>query len=319
VPIDDVEAYRHLLPGLEVGQEIAVRVVQTASRDSDMILSLSAAQEEEDWQRAQAMMESGEIWTGRIVGENTGGLLVRFGRLQGFIPAYHVLSQNKRNLSPDQRRSELKKYVNLELPLKVLEVDRIRNRLILSEKQARQQMSQANMERLLAELQEGQVRHGKVRAIFDFGAFVDLGGADGLVHISELSWKPVKHPSEVVQVGDEMDVMVLRLDREQRRISLSLRRLQGDPWEQIEQSFYAGQLVQGTVSHVVDFGAFVTLGTGIEGLVHISEMADPPPAHPRDIVADGQPLTLRVQHVDKAHRRISLSLKRVEEEDKPAP
>jgi ribosomal protein S1 len=157
-----------------------------------------------------------------------------------------------------------------------------------------------------------------VRAIFDFGAFVDLGGADGLVHISELSWKPVKHPSEVVKIGEEVDVMVLRLDREQRRISLSLRRLQGDPWDQIEQSFYAGQLVQGTVSHVVDFGAFVNLGTGIEGLVHISEMADPPPANPRELVEAGQAVTLRVQHVDKAHRRISLSLKRVEEEPSEA-
>jgi small subunit ribosomal protein S1 len=167
------------------------------------------------------------------------------------------------------------------------------------------------MERLLDELIEGEVVQGTVRHLCDFGAFVDLGGADGLIHISELAWRHVRHPSEVVQVGDDLKVYVLRLDHKRKRIGLSLKRLEAYPWSEIEENYSEGQLVSGTVSGVTDFGAFVTLDVGVEGLVHISELADSPPAHPSAIVLPGEQLVVRILRIDSYRQRIGLSLKQV--------
>jgi small subunit ribosomal protein S1 len=218
---------------------------------------------------------------------------------------------DNRHLSPDQRQEKFQACVGQELPLQVIEVVRDRRRLILSERRAQRQLRKQHRERLLNELLEGQVRRGTVSHLCNFGAFVDLGGADGLVHISELSWRRIQHPREVVQVGDEIDVYVLRLDHKRKRIGLSLKRLQPDPWDLVDLNYTEGQLVLGAVTNVAGFGVFVALDSGVEGLIHLSELADPPPEHPRTVVQPGQELVLRILRIESSRQRIGLSLKGV--------
>lgn len=296
---------------LAPGQEVVACIARPRDRDGNLILSLYQAHLEKDWVRAQELLESGEIWHGQVVGNNGGGLLVQLGHVRAFVPASHLWELDGRHLPSDQRQAKLKAYVGRELPLKVIEVNRERRRLVLSERLARQQLRKQNMERLLNELTEGQTCQGIVRRLCDFGAFVDVGGADGLIHLSELAWRRVRHPSEVLRVGDEIEVYVLRLDRRRKRISLSLKRLELSPWELVDETYTEGQLVSGVVTNVVDFGAFVELGIGVEGLVHVSELADPPPPNPREAVQRGDELVLRILRVDSSRRRIALSLKRV--------
>ncbi|HPL29159.1 MAG TPA: S1 RNA-binding domain-containing protein, partial [Anaerolineae bacterium] len=186
-----------------------------------------------------------------------------------------------------------------------------RNRLILSERAAAREWRREQKEKLLSELQENEVRTGIVSSLCDFGAFVDLGGADGLIHLSELSWGRVAHPREVLSVGDEVQVYVLHIDRERRRIALSLKRLQPEPWSQIDERYEIGQLVQGTITKITNFGAFARLDGDVEGLIHISELSDQRIGHPREVVQEGQTLDLRVIRIDSARKRIGLSLRRV--------
>jgi len=301
---------------LEPGQEVMTRIVRPRDRDGNLILSLYQARLEKDWTEAQALLESGEIWRGKIAGSNRGGLVVKYGHIRAFVPASHLVGLNSVRLPPDQRLARLAAYVGQELSLKVIEVERTKRRLILSERLARQQLRQQSMERLLNELLEGQIVRGTVSRLRDFGAFVDLGGADGLVHLSELAWRRIRHPREVVQAGDEIEVYVLRLDHERKRISLSLKRLQPSPWDMVEETYTKGQLVSGTVTNVVKFGAFVLLNIGVEGLVHVSELADPPPSEPQEVVGRGDELVLRILRVDAFRHRISLSLKRVSEQER---
>jgi small subunit ribosomal protein S1 len=195
-------------------------------------------------------------------------------------------------------------------------VDRARRRLILSERLARRRIKEQKQKRLFDELLEGQVVQGVVCNLCNFGAFVDLGGADGLIHISELAWRRVEHPREVLQIGDEVQVYVLRLDRERKRIGLSLKRLQPDPWSLVNEIYVEDQLVSGVVTHVVEFGAFVALDSGVEGLVHVSELADPPPRDPRLVVKPGDELLLRILRIDAWRRRIALSLKEVSTQER---
>jgi small subunit ribosomal protein S1 len=198
------------------------------------------------------------------------------------------------------------------MQLKVIEIDRGRNRLILSERAAMREWRKQSKERLLAELQEGDVRTGEVISICDFGAFVDLGGADGLIHLSELSWRRVAHPSEVLKVGDEVEVYVLNVDRERKRIGLSLKRLEADPWSLVAERYHVGQLVEGTITKLVKFGAFARIfDEDVEGLIHVSELSEERIGHPREVVAEGDIRTLRVIRIDPDKRRIGLSLKRV--------
>jgi small subunit ribosomal protein S1 len=199
------------------------------------------------------------------------------------------------------------------LRLKVIEIDRSRNRLILSERAAMREWRKQHKEKLLASLQEGDVRSGEVISLCDFGAFVDLGGADGLIHLSELSWRRVAHPNEVLAIGDQVEVYVLNVDRERKRIGLSLKRLQDDPWTKITKSYQEGQLVEGTVTKLVKFGAFARISEDdIEGLIHISELSDQHITHPKEVVQEGQVVALRVIRIDPDRRRIGLSLKRVD-------
>ena len=312
VPQSDLERLEEeTISELKLGQEITTRLVKTAGPDGNHILSLSRAQDEQDWTKAQKLLESGEIWQGAVTGYNRGGLVAKFGQLQTFVPASHLWTKNRGSLSGPHRQATLKEYVGQEIPLKMIEVDRDNNRLISSERLAKQAIQQQELERLLNELVEGDVHQGIVRHLCNFGAFVDLGGADGLIHSSELAWRKVRHPREVLQVGDEIEVYILGLDHKRKRISLSLKRLQPDPWVLVEDMLTVDQLVSGTVTNIADFGAFVALDFGVEGLLHISELADPQPEKPQEIVQPGEELVLRILRIDPIRRRLGLSLKKV--------
>jgi small subunit ribosomal protein S1 len=317
VPRADLERLdEEALFPLELGQEITARIVRLEDNEGNLVLSAYKARFEQDWERAQELLESGDVWHGKVTGHNRGGLIVEFGHLNAFVPASHLAaSGSRRRWSSEQRQAKLKAYLGQELPFKIIEVGRDRRRLILSERIAKQQIRDQNKEKLLNELKEGQVCRATVSGLTHYGAFVDLGGADGLIHVSELAWRRVRHPRDVLRVGDEIDVYVLRLDHERKRIGLSLKRLQPDPWDLVDQTYTLDQLVSGTVTNVVDFGAFIALDLGVEGLVHCSEMGDPPP-NPRDLLQPGDELVLRIVRIDSFRQRIGLSLKRVSEPER---
>jgi small subunit ribosomal protein S1 len=302
---------------LEVGKSISVYVVNPEDRQGNIVVSLAKAEEEMDWRRAEEMLESQELLEGEIGGFNKGGLLVQMGHLRGFVPASQ-LDNIRRDIgegsTPEDRWGHL---VGEPIQCKVIEVDRGRNRLILSERAAMKEWRESQKDRLLDELQEGEICQGRVINLADFGAFVDLGGADGLIHLSELSWKRVSHPREVVNVGEEVEVYVLNVDRERRRIGLSLKRLEPDPWLEIEEQYQVGTLVEGIVTKLTKFGAFARIQglDDIEGLIHISELSDEHVGHPREIVNEGQTVTLRVIRVDSQRRRLGLSIKRVDSDE----
>ncbi len=317
VPKADVERLeREAVSQLEPGQEVETRIVRPEDRDGNLILSLYQARLKKDWARAHEMLERGAVWQGKVIGHNQGGLIVKFGGLRGFVPGSHLWAPARHRSSPNKRKELFEEHVGQELPLKVIEVDRDERRLVLSERLARRQMLKGHMERLLNQLVEGQIVQGTVRHLCDFGAFVDLGGADGLIHVSELAWRHVRHPSEVLQASDEVKVYVLRLDHKRKRIALSLKRLQPYPWDLVDTTYSEGQLVSGTVTGITGFGAFVTLDVGVEGLVHISELADPPPKDPREIVQPDDELVLRILHIDSLRQRIGLSLKQVSAQER---
>ena len=297
------------LASLHVGDSILVYVVNPEGRNGYATLSLSRAQAERDWREAERLFESGEIFEGTVAGHNKGGLIVRLGKVRGFVPASQIVSVNAK----DKQNSEaLAGLVGKKLQLKVIEIDRGRNRLILSERAAMREWRRQHKEKLLAELKEGDVRTGEVISLCDFGAFVDLGGADGLIHLSELSWRRVSHPSEVLSVGDKVEVYVLNVDRERKRIGLSLKRLEQDPWASITERYHEGQLVEGTITKLVKFGAFARIyDEDVEGLIHLSELSEDPISHPREVVQEGEVHTMRIIRIDPERRRIGLSLKRV--------
>lgn len=295
------------------GQEVQVFVVNPEDRNGNIILSVTKAEEEMDWRWAEKLLDTQDMLEGSVGGFNKGGLLVQMGRVRGFVPASQ-LDTMRRNIgagsTPEERWGHL---IGEDIQVKVIEVDRSRNRLILSERAAMKEWRESQKDRLLEELEEGAICEGRVINLADFGAFVDLGGADGLIHLSELSWKRVTHPREVVNVGDQVKVYVLNVDRDRRRIGLSLKRLEADPWLAIEESFQEGTLVEGTITKLTKFGAFARLAgmDNIEGLIHISELAEEHVEHPREIVQEGETATMRVIRVDSQRRRLGLSLKRV--------
>lgn len=301
----DADVIAELRPGLEV----ETRVLTPSDREGNLLLSLSQVQVEKDWHLAQNIMDQGEITRIKVHDFNRGGLLAKFKQLQAFIPASHLWQRNHR---------DLKEYIGEELAVKFIEVDGLSNRLIGSEDQAEQEMSQQRLNELMNELMPGQIRKGVVRHLTDFGAFVDLGGADGLVHNSELSWKHINHPGEVVQVGDEVDVYILELNHKRNRINLSLKRLKPNPWNEVAENYRVEQLVSGRVTKVVDFGAFVRLDVGVDGLLHISEIAEPTPDSPREFIERGDKLILRILDIDPFRERMGLSLKRVTDEERQA-
>ncbi len=300
---------------LRVGSKVSVCVVRPEDASGNIVLSLARAQLEDAWREATKLFESKAIFEEEVAGCNKGGLIVNVGRVRGFVPASQVVSVNlPREGDEAEREKLLGELVGKRLRFKIIELDRRRNRLILSERLAQREWRQERKERLLDELREGEIRHGRVSSLCDFGAFIDLGGADGLVHLSELSWRHVEHPSEVLQVGQEVDVYVLEVDREKRRIALSIKRLQKEPWSTVEERFRIGQLVTGKITKLTNFGAFAQIDEGIEGLIHISELAERRISHPREVVAEGQELSLRIIRIDASRQRLGLSLRRVSEE-----
>ena len=313
VPRKDLERLEEDL-NFHINDEIDVMVVRPEDEDGNLLLSVSQARQSEVWRRAEKLLEDDEAWEGVVTDANRGGLIVPFGNLRGFVPASHVVGLS-RGLNEDDRRTQMGNMVGKRVTLKVIEVNWKRRRLVFSQRDAQRERREARKEVLLDKLEEGEIREGVVSGLRDFGAFVDLGGADGLIHISELAWHRVKHPKEVLNVGDQVRVYVLRLDEEGKRIGLSLKRLQQNPWEQIETLYHVGQLVEGKVSRVAQFGAFVSLDPGIEALLHVSQMGDPAPEHPSLVVHEGQQVLTRVISIESDRQRLGLSLKEVTEEE----
>lgn len=301
--------------GLKVGETIQVYVQEPENRDGDLILSLTMVQVAKDWEYAEQLFKDGGITRCKVIGFNKGGLLVQFNRIRGFVPASQVAQLHGRTAA-EERQQALQKMVNQEIPLKVIEVDRERNRLVLSERSATQEWRKAQKQRLLTELQPGDVLTGRVNQLTNFGAFIDLGGADGLAHISELSWQRVNHPREVLQPGQEVKVVVVEIDRERERIGLSIRQLQANPWDTIDQRYTLGQLVSGPVTNVTPFGAFVQVEEAVEGLIHASELDVDPQTQPRDVLQPGQTVTAKVISLDRQRQRMGLSLRRIAEAER---
>jgi small subunit ribosomal protein S1 len=299
---------------LSVGDEVSTYVLRPEDKEGNLLVSLYMARQAQAWERAQELADSGKVLETTVEGYNKGGLVVPVDEIRGFVPASQVPGFPM-GLNQEERLSRLSEWVGEDIQVKVIEINRRKRRLILSATAAQKQWRKKMREELLDELREGEVRKGVVSSLASFGAFVDLGGADGLVHISELSWRRVRHPRDVVQVGDEVEVYILRLDNERNRIGLSLKRLQPEPWALVEDKYELGQLVEGVVTNVVDFGAFAEIEEGIEGLIHVSELADAPIAHPKDVVKKGDLLLLRIIRIDARRKRLGLSLKRVLESE----
>lgn len=257
------------------------------------------------WHAVYESFENGDVLDLKVTDYNRGGLLVNLNGLSGFVPASQLVDTSIR-LEFKDRMEQLASQVGKELSLKIIELDRDRDRLILSERAV---IEEERAEKLLNELCEGDVCRGRVANLCDFGAFVDLGGIEGLIHISELSWGRIDHPSDVLKSGDEVDVYVLNVDRQRQRIGLSLKRLQPNPWDTVEDRYKVGQLVEGMVTNVVNFGVFVRVEEGLEGLIHISELAEGNFLHPRNVVKEGDKVTVRILNIDGERHRLGLSLR----------
>ena len=302
------------------GEEITVYVVTPEDSNGNLILSFTRALEEENWQTAEELLESEDSFTSKIEGYNKGGLLVPLGTIRGFVPASQIGLGRRLTItgnSPDERYSEM---VGEEIDVCVIEVDRDRRRLILSERAASSETRDTIKERVIEDLEEGEVRTGRVTSLADFGAFVNINGADGLVHLSELSWEHINHPSEVLEVGQEIEVKVISIDPDRKRIGLSIRRLQDDPWDDQIAELTEGQLVEGKITRLTNFGAFARLllddvEGDLEGLIHISEISEQRIEHPKELLKEGDVLTLRIIKIEEDTHRIGLSMRRV---DSPA-
>ncbi len=284
----------------QVGEEIKVSVLKLDTEGS-LLLSKRRADQEEAWEILQKHYENAEPIDGKVIEVVRGGLIVYLG-LRAFMPASQVGLRYEADLSH---------YVGQTLKAKIIELEPARRRVILSHRSVLEEEREAKRKALWAELEVGQIRHGKVTKLTDFGAFVDLGGAEGLVHISEMAWSRVRHPSEVVSEGEEVDVKVLRLDPERNRISLGIKQVKPDPWLEIRQNFPVGTVHEGLVTNILDFGAFVKLMDGVEGLVHISQLAPRHVGHPTEIVQIGENVKVKVLDINEEARRISLSIKQV--------
>ena len=304
------------LAELKVGMEIPVYVVNPEDSSGSLLLSYNRAKEEQDWKLVEEMLDSGGVYEGKIGGYNKGGLIVPIGKLRGFVPASQIsIWRRPSDPSGDTPDSRWAGMVGDEITVKVIEVDRQRHRLILSERSALQETRETIKDKLLDELNEGETRTGRVTSLADFGAFVNIDGADGLVHLSEISWDRVDHPGDVLKVGQEVQVKIIALDRDRKRIGLSIRQTQPDPWLRKIENLREGQLIEGEVTHLTKFGAFAKLDEDLEGLIHVSELSEARVNHPKEVVKEGDVLILRIIKIDPDRRRIGLSLRKV---DSPA-
>jgi len=308
---------REKVESFKIGEDITVFVITPEDSNGNLILSFTRALEEENWQTAEELLESEELFESTIEGYNKGGLLVPLGTIRGFVPASQIGLSRRLTISgntPEERYSEM---VGEKVEVCVIEVDRDRRRLILSERAASSETRESIKERVIKDLKEGEVRTGRVTSLADFGAFVNINGADGLVHLSELSWDHINHPSEVLEVGQEVNVKVISIDVERKRIGLSIRRLKDDPWDDQVSELTEGQLVEGKITRLTNFGAFARLilndvESDLEGLIHISEISEQRIEHPKEVLHEDEVVTLRIIKIEDDTHRIGLSMRRVD-------
>jgi small subunit ribosomal protein S1 len=304
IPSSELSIRKSVDPSDEVqlGEQVDALVLTKEDQDGRLILSKKRARFEKAWRRIEGAAESGEPVEGQVIEVVKGGLIIDLG-VRGFLPA---------SLVDIRRVPNLDEYMGQKIETKVIELNRSRNNVVLSRRAVLEEQRKEDRERILDRLQPGQVVEGKISNIVDFGAFVDLDGIDGLIHISELSWSHVNHPSEILSIGDTVSVKVLDIDRDRQRISLGLKQTQEDPWQRVVDTYNVGDELEGTVTKVVTFGAFVEILDGVEGLVHISELAQHHVENPRELIRPGDPVRVRILEIDSERRRLSLSIKRVE-------
>jgi small subunit ribosomal protein S1 len=304
IPSGELSIRKSVDPSEEVhlGEEVDALVLTKEDQDGRLILSKKRARFEKAWRRIESAAESGEPVEGAVIEVVKGGLIIDLG-VRGFLPA---------SLVDIRRVPNLDEYMGQTIECKVIELNRSRNNVVLSRRAVLEEQRKEDRERILDRLQPGQVVEGTISNIVDFGAFVDLDGIDGLIHISELSWSHVNHPSEILSIGDTVSVKVLDIDRDRQRISLGLKQTQEDPWQRVVDTYNIGDELEGTVTKVVTFGAFVEILDGVEGLVHISELAQHHVENPREIIQPGDPVRVKILEIDSERRRLSLSIKRVE-------
>ncbi len=304
VPSQDLERMEAgFRESLEAGANVPVYVINPRDQNDNLIVSINMGLQRYDWENARELLSSQSAVDVKVSGFNKGGALVRWKRLEGFIPSSHLVSTNLRL----ERREAMLELTGKTLGVKVIEVDQDRRRLIFSEREAQKEWRARQKAKLLAELKVGDVVDGVVTGLRDFGAFVNIGGADGLIHVSELAWHRVDHPRDILHIGEEIKVYVLNLDRQTNRIALSRKRLLSDPWDDAQYRYHEGQLVEGYVTNVVDFGAFVALEDGLEGLLHLSEMGDGALKEPHSYVKKGDNLSLRISHMEPEKRRVGFT------------
>ncbi len=302
-----------MLSSMKLGEAITVTVVDPENEEGQVVLSWDRARIERDWDDIKTISETGQTVKCKVTGYNRGGLVAYVGNIQGFIPLSQLSSAPKAE-APDDTGAYMAPMIGKILTAKVLEINRLRNRVVLSERQASQENRAQQKDRLLKELEVGKTVRGKVSGISSFGVFVNLGGADGLIHISELAWEQVKNPEDIVKVGDEIEVYVLKIDVDTKKIALSLKRTQQEPWALAEEKYKEGQLVNATITRLTNFGAFAKLDSGLEGLIHISELSEKRVTNPKEVVKEGDAVTLKVLKVEPDKRRIALSLRQAAEE-----
>jgi len=295
---------------ISIGDQIPVYVTNTSSYDNELLVSIEKGLEQQDWERAKTYLDNEEILELKVIGYNKGGLLVEFGRLSGFVPNSRI-SSLPRGMNKDDRQATKAKMFGTTLQVKVIEVDTPKKRLILSGRAARD----IQREQRLQELEEGQRITGIVANIVDFGVFVDLGGVDGLIHISRLSWDKVKHPSDVLQPGDEVEVLIEDIDRKRERISLDRKGLLPGPWDSFSEEYNNGDILEGTVESIQDYGAFVKLTEDITGLIHLSELLPGSSRDPEKVLDVGDKVLVRILEINKEQERVRLSMRRVPEDD----
>ena len=297
---------------LVVGQEVYVYVISPEDSNGNVVLSLKRAQEQISWDNVDKHLEENSVIDSKIIGFNKGGLIAAVEGLRGFIPSSQVSALRRMQSTGETPEQRWQKMIGEPISVRVIEVDRERRRLILSEKAASTESRQSIKERVLEELKEGEVYTGRVTSIANFGAFINVNGADGLVHLSEISWDHIEHPREALEVGQEVKVKVINIDREKKRIGLSIRTLLDDPWKSRLEKYSVGQLVEGVITRLTKFGAFARLEGDIEGLIHISEISENRIEHPKEVLKEGDVKSLRVIRIDPDQHRIGLSLRKVD-------
>lgn len=319
IPSQEIEGLEAsvIAKALVVGNKISVFVVNPEDHDGNIILSYQRAAEEIDWDLASKGLESQSTQELEVVGFNKGGFIVQFGSLRGFVPMSQQSSDTPRYNDPRDLQRYCQKRVGQPMMAKVIEVDRPRNRLIFSERAADEEIREAKRNKFFDDVQEGDIFDGRVVNVTDYGAFVDIGGIEGLVHLSEISWQRITKPSEKVQAGDEVKVAILSIDQDKQRIALSMKQLEADPWSRIHDTYQIGQLVNVTITKLTKFGAFARLHDEyeLEGLIHISELSENHIGHPREVVKPQDELTVRVIRLDSDQRQLGLSLKQVASAD----